>query len=75
MLKYTPLGMIGKMNLKIGLNLGIRIHVRWKLNLKVEYVMRLEMLKLSMLWEWDREVKYVMRMRDHYLLSPPTGFE
>ena len=49
MLKYTPLGMIGKMNLKIGLNLGIRIHVRWKLNLKVKYVMRIEMLKLNML--------------------------
>ena len=54
MLKYTPRGMIGKMKLKLGLNLGVRIHVRWKLNL---------------------EVKYVMRMRDHYLLSPPTGFE
>ena len=49
MSKYTPLGMIGKMNLKLGLNLGIRIHVRWKLNLKVKYIMRIEMLKLSML--------------------------
>ena len=49
MLKYTPLGMTGKMNLKLGLNLGIRLRVRWKLNLKVKYVMRIEMLKLSML--------------------------
>ena len=49
MSKYTPLGMIGKMNLKIGLNLGIRIRVRWKLNLKVKYIMRIEMLKLNML--------------------------
>ena len=52
MLKYTPLGMIGKMNLKLGLNLGIRIHVmRRKIRGKVKYIERMKIEKLSMLGE------------------------
>ena len=52
MLKYTPLGMIGKMNLKLGLNLGIRIRVmRRKIRGKVKYIERMKIEKLSMLGE------------------------
>ena len=52
MLKYTPLRMIGKMNLKIGLNLGIRIHVmRRKIRGKVKYIERMKIEKLNMLGE------------------------
>ena len=53
MLKYTPLSMIGKMKLKLGLNLGIRIHVmRRKIRYirgKVKYIERIKIEKLSML--------------------------
>ena len=55
MLKYTPRGMIEKMNLKLGLNLGIRIHVmRRKIRYirgKVKYIERMKIEKLSMLRE------------------------
>ena len=53
MLKYTPLGMIGKMNLKLGLNLEIRIYgMRRKIRYirgKVKYIERMKIEKLNML--------------------------